>query len=126
MALRQILPLTLIDRVMTSPPRNWPNGPAIYFELIDTAFTDPAETLKINLEVSWDGGVTWPYIDEVIWSGGNPPPRNGGAIYTVRLGPFMVGDGQGGQTENRPTTARFRATPIAGTPTVGVRAEVLD
>jgi hypothetical protein len=122
MAIVQLFPLTLIDSVKTSAVKRWPQAEAsIYFELDDALFTNPAHRLRIELSLSWDNGATFPYVDRTGFQGGRKGPN--GEPPSVSLGPLKW-TVNGVCAERRPTHVRFRATPLAGVFTVGLKADL--
>lgn len=119
MALVQIFPLITIDEPMVSPAYKWPVGvSALYFQLDDTQFTDPADSFEFRIECSWDNGVVWKQTMFFTWRGGEPRSRAGGVPYYGTMGPFTRNG-----VDNPPQRIRFRAIPVTGTPRVGLFAE---
>lgn len=115
----QVFPITLIDRQITSQPKNWPAGQStIKFVCNDAQFTDPNESVSIAMRVSWNGGATWPYVsDGHVWTGG--VKSKDGSPLSVTLGPFLRNG-----VEQRPDKVQFQVAPISGTPSIGLDAEV--
>ena len=95
----------------------WPAKDAIFFQIDDALFTSGTEEIIVTIELSWDGGNTFPVKDETRWVGG--VKSAGGASPAVRLGPYR----RGNQVQN-PTHVRFSMEPGRGTPTIGLVAEV--
>lgn len=128
MALTQIFAPTLISAQVGPAFRRWPAGiDAVRFVLDDTQFTDPALSVQIIMDLSWDNKATWPYRDGPnTWVGG--AKSRTGASPGVTLGPFMINDpnNPGTPIHNNPTHVRFfaRPAPGSGPVTVGLLAEV--
>jgi hypothetical protein len=121
----RVAPITTIDQIITTPVVRWPNASSIYFELDDAQFQSAADKVRVEMMVSWDNGLTFPYVDTNEWSGADKS-RNGGPPH-VTLGPFMkvMDPLTQALVENRPTHLKFRVSPLAGTPHIGLMADVL-
>lgn len=120
MALTQIFPPTEISSRVGPVVRRWPSGSeAILLVLDDSLFTDPALSVTMMLQASWNNKASWTYTDVNTWQGGakdrygNPP--------SVLLGPFI----KNGVVVN-PTHVRLFAEPGPGSGpvTVGLLADV--
>jgi hypothetical protein len=123
MALQQIFPIVLVNRLFGPIAKKWPAGsPSIRFILDDALFTDPTTSVSIVMQCSWDGKSTWPYTDGPnTWQGG-AKDRSGGSP-SVTLGPFKFNE----QIIN-PTHVRFTMEPGPGSDPVqvGLIADVSD
>lgn len=122
----QIFPITAISGVVGGTPaatKRWPAGAeACRFVLDDAQFTDPAQSIEIRMQLSWDDKATWPSDDRQLWIGG-AKARDGSPV-SVTLGPFKRGD-----VIVNPTHVRFWAQPGPGSPTpvmVGLLAEITE
>lgn len=126
MALTQIFPITAISGPVggnDAATKRWPAGAeAIRFQLDDAQFTDPAKSIQIRMELSWNNKATWPNEDRQLWFGG--AKARDGSPPSVTLGPFKQGD-----VIMNPTHVRFSAQPGPGSPTpvnVGLKAEITE
>lgn len=121
MALTQIFPPTEIDGRVGPAVRRWPAGAEkIKFVLDDSQFTDPALSVTILMQCSWNNKQSWPFTDGPnTWQGG--AKMRDGSSPSVTLGPFI----KDGVAQN-PTHVRFFAEPGPGSGpvTVGLLAEV--
>lgn len=124
MALTQIFPITAISGPVgggAGATKRWPAGAeAIRFELDNAQFTNPAQSIEIRMQCSFNNKSTWPYEDRQTWFG-NPAPRS---APSVTLGPFKVGN-----AIVNPTHVRFSAQPGQGSPVpvnVGLKAEITE
>lgn len=132
MALTQIFPITAISGPLgggAGATKRWPAGvDAIRFVLDDAQFTDPAQSIEIRMDLSWDNKATWPSKDAQLWQGGAKAVAKDGTTspVSVLLGPF-VRNVNGVPTIVNPTHVRFWAQPGPGSTVpvnVGLLADV--
>jgi len=123
MALTRIFQPVLISGPVGPVVKRWPNGAeAIKFQLDDSLFTDPARSVSIRIQCSWDGANgPWRFTDDNTWNGG--AKSRAGDSPSVILGPFRRGD-----VVINPTHVRFFAQPGPGSEpvTVGLLAEITE
>ena len=129
MALTQLFPLTLISARVGPVVKRWPLGAEkIRFQLDDSQFTDPALSVVILIQCSWNGqNGPWHWGDPNPWRGGDKA-RDGSAP-SVILGPFKrAGPTPGSVIVDNPTHVRFFAQPGPGSDpvAVGLLAEITE
>ena len=113
------VPPTVLQAGVPVAARPWPpDSDHVRLQLDDSLFL--TGRVRIDIELSWDGGKTYPYLDTTEWNAGakdrhgNPP--------MVQLGPFRQGTAAhpDGETMN-PTHYKATLVPTLGSPTVGVK-----
>lgn len=128
MPLTQIFPPTLISARVGPAVKRWPVGAeAIRFVLDDALFTDPALSVTVLMQMSWDGKLTWPKQDLNTWRGG--AKSRFGASPSVELGPYrFAAEGIPEGVIVNPSHVRFFAEPGPGSGpvTVGLLAEITE
>lgn len=109
--------LAVVSR-RSSSIRPWPGRSGVLVLRLDDLSFLVGTTVRVTIDVSWDGGQTFPWSDTTDFQGG--AKSGDGSAPSIQLGPFLR---RGRQSDN-PTHVRVSLDPIRGLPVVGLRGNI--